>query len=171
MSTETGTPQAPVGFQARTPDEPTGPKVPREFLAPGFIVQFRGTRKFPRTENGIEKFSTVHTFLANGGEGQRFSAYGTAQLDSLLRTARLGDIIWLRYAGLEEVEGNRTHTWFVSEARRGISLEQLRTMRQHYKTSEVELDRVITDARQVQRGQAEGASHPADAADADDLPY
>ena len=163
MSNTTETPQAPAGFQTRMPEEPTGPKVSREHLRQGVIVQYRGTRQFPRSTEG-GGFSTVHTFISRGGEGKRFSVYGTAQLDSILRSMRAGAIVWLRYAGMEDVEKKQTHTWFVSEANKGVSAEQVRRMRQNYKAEEKALDDAI-DAVPSTRGQADGAPHPADADD------
>lgn len=104
---------APAGFRDVKAEESTGVRIDKDALGAGVIVQYKGPRRFVRKDATL---TTVQIFLARGGKGARFSTYGTAQLDSKLRSVKKDSIIWIRYGGKKLIDGNESHDWQVSDA-------------------------------------------------------
>jgi len=141
---ETATQQAPAGFRNIPGEEATGIRIDKTALIHGVILQFRGTRRFARKDGDGQ--TVVHTFLARAGEGDRFSLFGTAQLDGKLKDIRSGSYIWLSYGGKKTLDGQETHTWNVSDGGR-LSAESLARLRKNSTAEEAELDAKIAAAR------------------------
>lgn len=116
--TATQTTGAPAGFRDVQAEESTGVRVDKEALSSGVVVRYKGSRRFPRKDSSM---TTVQIFVARGGKGARFSTFGTAQLDSKLRSVAKDSIIWIRYGGKKAIDGNETHDWQVSDA--GVRLD------------------------------------------------
>lgn len=106
---------APKGFAPLAPEEKTGPKVMKDDLQQGVILKHIGTRRIERPDS---RYSTLHTFLNRGGAGKRFSLWGTSQLDSILRQAKPGAVLFIRYVGkvASSTPGQEEHQWQVNVA-------------------------------------------------------
>ena len=144
MTEETA--QAPAGFRDIPAEESTGIRIDKAALTHGVILQFRGTRKFDRKDGPGQ--TVVHTFLARAGDGERFSLFGTAQLDSKLRAIRTGGVIWLSYGGKKAIDGQETHDWTVSDGGR-LTADALTVLRKHSVKEEAALDVAIAAAQKA----------------------
>ena len=140
---ETATQRAPAGFREIPGEEPTGIRIDKSALLRGVILQFRGTRRFTRKDGNGQ--TVVHTFLARAGDGNRFSLFGTAQLDDKLKGIRPGSSVWLSYGGKKMLDGQETHTWNVSDGGR-LSAESLLRLRKNSTEEEAQLDALIATA-------------------------
>ena len=140
------TAQVPAGFREVPAAEATGSRIDKAALTQGVILQFRGTQRFPRKDG--DGVTVVHTFLARAGTGERFSLFGTAQLDSKLRAIKQGGTVWLSYAGRKLIDGQETHDWNVSDGGR-LTDDALIVLRRHSAKEEDALDAVIRAAQKA----------------------
>ena len=154
-----------------TPDKPA-PTLTPDDLKEGAIVRHEGARVVEYTRDGAKKTAKLHLFSSKGGEGDWFSLFGTAQLDSQLRKARAGVVILLKYLGkVKTPDGNEPHTWEVRPSSAGA--EQIRKVRElDWRDRETILDGQIkaAEAREKMRREVRQAPAPAPAED-DDLPF
>jgi len=157
--------QAPEGFREVHAEEATGTRLEKEVLRQGVVVQFRGTRRFARSnDNGT---TVVHVFLARGGKGERFSTFGTAQLDSKLRGVKPGSILWLSYGGKKLIDGQEAHDWNVSDAGLRCTDEKIAALSSNSAKEHDALDEAISraaaeNATRVSRGGGSSDFDPTD---------
>jgi hypothetical protein len=141
--------EAPAGFREVQAEEATGVRVDKDALGDGVVVKYKGARRFPRaSEPGT---TTVQIFITRGGTGQRFSVFGTAQLDSKLRNVKKDSVIWIRYGGKKVIDGNETHDWQISDAGARLDDLQIANLCKNSEREHVALDRAIAAAAQKSR--------------------
>lgn len=156
--------EAPKGFAPMAPEVKTGPKVKKEDLAKGVIVKHVGTRRIDRRDGTV---STVHTFLNRAGAGKRFSLWGTSQLDSILRQAKPGVIVYLRYVGkIDTPNGQAEHQWQVNAATGAVPVSTLDEFTARHDVLDNAIDEA--DAAYQSRAQADGMHRDEDAPPPDD---
>ena len=157
---------APAGFREVHAEESTGVRIDKDALGAGVVVRYMGSRRFPRKDGST---STVQIFLARGGKGARFSVYGTSQLDSKLKSVVKNSVIWIRYAGKRDIDGNETHDWAVSDAGARLDDAKIADLCRNSTREHLDLDTVIATATREQ--EARRAAQPNGAPDYDEREY
>lgn len=100
-------------FGENLPADRPAPIIERALLDLGFAVRHQNTRQV-KTNNGV---STIHAFslLGISKDAPWFSLWGSANLNSQLRKAKPGAVLYLRYAGqvLNDDGTPGAHQWKV----------------------------------------------------------
>lgn len=152
--------ETPEGFRDVKAEESTGARVDRTALSGGVVLQFRGSRMFAKRGGGT---TTVHIFLARAGKGVRFSVFGSAQLDSKLKTVKPGSIVWLLYRGKRDIDGQETHDWNVSDAGLRANPVNVETLMKNSESQHRDLDAAVMNA--VRENESRRQSGDADQAE------
>lgn len=161
-----------------TPDRPAPTLEYQALEDGGVIVKHEGIKVIEYKKDGRDRKTKLHMFSSKAGQGNWFSVFGNANLDSQIRKlSRPGVIFLLRYAGKQKLEGSdrEQHMWEVAET--SARLEQINQLRERdeWRTRELALDAAITAADRAElerRTSRDTSGEPAPPPhEDDDLPF